>query len=449
MGAGLGGPIKKERATNGPTAQPTSRRAFSRDVTHNWSVRGRDEGASAIVATIILVAVAVVAAAVLLVTTSSLQGNDGLAPTLTITANSAPCDSTVTVIATSGPIQLDNLKIQPLGGEGSYAITLANRATTDAPWEGAPGDGMLRAGTEFRVWATEPLRQFAVIDLPTNSIIARFAGPSNGADTGAPTAGITTPVSFTTLTGTTSDACSGTASVAVTIHDSTASIDLAGPLAASLATAGAKSSTWSLDVSSLGFVAGHSYLITAVPTDSAGNVGAPAAAGAIMPGSITNFTQDPPPGTFTSEVGAAGSTPTSTGDTQFVGDSLSSPAASATNPFVNGVSRSFSLSYNSATGLVQWTIGSTTIQYTTDASPASLSTLQLRLVSVGSGTVSLSGMSLDGTALYDASATGGGKFVSLIPTAALSDGFTLTGQATLSWSGAPPFGLKFELAAGS
>lgn len=412
-------------------------------------MRGGDEATSAVVATAILVAVAVIAAAALLVSTSTIRGDGVAAPAIVISPTSATCDSTVTVISTSGPVPIEHLKIQPLGGEGAYAITLANRATTDAPWQGAAGDGVLLAGTEFRVWASEPLRQFVVIDVPTNTIVARFAGPSNGADSTPPAATLTSPLSLITLSGSINDACSGAASAIVEIFDNTDSVSFAGPLTANLASPGSKSTTWSLDVSSLDFTLGHSYTAAVVPTDSAGNTGPPTSVTQVAAPTITNYTSDPPSGAFVAGPGADGSMPDASGNTQHAGDSLAAPTVGLANDWTNGQASPFTLTYDATTGLVDWTISSTTIQYTSAATPWLLTTLELRLVAPGSGRAAITGMTLDGAPLYDATATNGGTFVSLIPTESLMDGFTLTGQATLSWTGAPPPGLKFEIIAGS
>jgi hypothetical protein len=121
-----------------------------------------------------------------------------------------------------------------------------------------------------------------------------------------------------------------------------------------------------------------------------------------------------------------------------LGQSTSAPATSANYGWVSGQAEPFTLSYNNVTGLVSFTLGGITLNYTTPFSLFGDIFVRTRAVDAMRSVV-VQDFVLNGQSVGDlSSANGPGLDILWISDATLSSGFTLTGVATLSWTGAAP-----------
>lgn len=120
-----------------------------------------------------------------------------------------------------------------------------------------------------------------------------------------------------------------------------------------------------------------------------------------------------------------------------LGQSTAAPVTTAQYGWVSGQAEPFTLSYSNMTGVVTFQLGGRTLTY----SPASTFTdLFIRTRASFAGTqVTVNSLVLDGCAIADQSdAPGPGLDYLRLQGVNLMGGFTLTGVATMSWSGAPP-----------
>jgi hypothetical protein len=121
-----------------------------------------------------------------------------------------------------------------------------------------------------------------------------------------------------------------------------------------------------------------------------------------------------------------------------LGQSTAAPSTTAQYGWVNGQTEPFTLAYDGTTGLVTFVLGGRTLTYMTPFPMFGDVFVRTRAVDAGRSIV-VRDLVLDGEGVGDASsATGDGLDILWISGAALSQGFTLTGTATLSWTGAPP-----------
>lgn len=121
-----------------------------------------------------------------------------------------------------------------------------------------------------------------------------------------------------------------------------------------------------------------------------------------------------------------------------LGQSTSAPAATAQYNWQSGVVEPFSLVYDSATGTVTFSLGGRVLVYHTPFIQFGDIFIRTRASFAGTN-VSVNDLSLDGVGVYDqSSAAGPGLDILWIAGGNLSDGFVLSGNATLAWSGTPP-----------
>ena len=134
-----------------------------------------------------------------------------------------------------------------------------------------------------------------------------------------------------------------------------------------------------------------------------------------------------------------------------LGPSTAAPDSTAQFDWISGMPEEFTLSYDPATNLVQFTVCAVVVLTYTPAGSFSDIFLRTRAVSPGT-TVVTTDLVLDGTPIADsASATGPGLDILWIAGGGLADGFMLTGHVTLSWSGTAPTdsNLAFQLLLGT
>lgn len=134
-----------------------------------------------------------------------------------------------------------------------------------------------------------------------------------------------------------------------------------------------------------------------------------------------------------------------------LGGTMGAPSITGDYPWVNGDGGlSWEIEYDSATDMVVFVLGVSSLQW---GIPLSLDTeIFIRAVTARNDiTVTTSKLVLDGVVVGDAAAQTGTAGVDLlwISGGALSDGFTLSGDLEISWTGATPsaddFLLQFEV----
>lgn len=114
------------------------------------------------------------------------------------------------------------------------------------------------------------------------------------------------------------------------------------------------------------------------------------------------------------------------------------PAMTAQYDWPNGTAVPWSLSYDAMTQLVTFTVDNVSLQYTTP--PGGFTDVFVRSMAVNAGSAILvDNIALDGETVGDVSnAVGNGLDILRISGGVLADGFTLSGQATMSWTGDRP-----------
>jgi hypothetical protein len=121
-----------------------------------------------------------------------------------------------------------------------------------------------------------------------------------------------------------------------------------------------------------------------------------------------------------------------------LGQSTAAPNATAQYPWISGAVEPFTLTYSSGTGLVTFTLGGKVLTYTTPFPMFGDIFIRTRAVEAGRSVI-VRDLVLDGVNVGDVSnAVGPGLDILWISGAPLSMGFTLTGTATLAWTGAAP-----------
>lgn len=120
-----------------------------------------------------------------------------------------------------------------------------------------------------------------------------------------------------------------------------------------------------------------------------------------------------------------------------LGPDTGTPATTVQYGWVSGAVEPFSLVYSVGLGLVTFELGGKTLTY---APLLGFNDVFVRTRAVEAGTsIVVTDLVLDGVAVGDlSSAMGDGLDILRIQGGVLSDGFTLTGNATLSWTGARP-----------
>jgi hypothetical protein len=121
-----------------------------------------------------------------------------------------------------------------------------------------------------------------------------------------------------------------------------------------------------------------------------------------------------------------------------LGQSTAAPFTTAQYPWISGTVEPFTITYNSGTGLVTFTLGGKVLTYTTPFPMFGDIFVRTRAVEAQRSVI-VQDLVLNGQSVGDVSnAVGPGLDILWISGAALSNGFTLTGTATLAWTGAPP-----------
>lgn len=121
-----------------------------------------------------------------------------------------------------------------------------------------------------------------------------------------------------------------------------------------------------------------------------------------------------------------------------VGGDTGDPATTAQYGWPNGTAVPWTLTYNHMTNLVVLVIDDITLMYTTPLSGFTDIFVRARAVNVDTD-ILVDDLVLDGETIYDASqATGNGLDILWIAGATLSDGFTISGRTTMTWTGSPP-----------
>jgi hypothetical protein len=114
------------------------------------------------------------------------------------------------------------------------------------------------------------------------------------------------------------------------------------------------------------------------------------------------------------------------------------PGTSAQYDWLSGAVEPFTLTYDAGTGLVTFNLGGVTLHYTTSWFDFDQIFIRTRAVDEGSS-VTVDNIVIDGESVMDQStANGNGLDILWIQGAILNDGFTLSGDAVLSWTGTPP-----------
>ena len=121
-----------------------------------------------------------------------------------------------------------------------------------------------------------------------------------------------------------------------------------------------------------------------------------------------------------------------------LGQSTAAPNTSAQYGWVSGQAEPFTITYNNVTGLVTFTLGGKTLTYTTPFPMFGDIFVRTRAVEVDRSVI-VQDLVLNGQSVGDVSnAVGPGLDILWISGASLLNGFTLTGTATLAWTGAAP-----------
>jgi len=135
-----------------------------------------------------------------------------------------------------------------------------------------------------------------------------------------------------------------------------------------------------------------------------------------------------------------------------LGGSTSAPEVQRQYVWPNGTPVAWSLVYDHLTNLVTFTVGAEVLSWTSPLSGYTDVFVRTRAVDAGSS-ITIDAIVLDAEAVGDASAASGdasGLDILWIGGGTLHDGFTLTGQATMDWTGATPLHsrLAFQIKVG-
>jgi hypothetical protein len=121
-----------------------------------------------------------------------------------------------------------------------------------------------------------------------------------------------------------------------------------------------------------------------------------------------------------------------------LGGDTGNPAMTAQYDWPNGTAVPWTLSYDGMTHMVTFTVDNITLQYVSPLNGFTDVFVRSRAVNTGSE-MRVNNLVLDGNAAGDASdAIGDGLDILWISGGVLADGFVLTGQATMSWTGDRP-----------
>jgi hypothetical protein len=134
-----------------------------------------------------------------------------------------------------------------------------------------------------------------------------------------------------------------------------------------------------------------------------------------------------------------------------LGGDTGSPATTAQYGWPNGTAVSWTLTYDNVTDLVTFTVDGISLSYVTPLDGFTDVFVRTRAVDAGTD-ILVDDLVLDGEVVTDQSqATGDGLDILWISGGTLFNGFTMTGRATMTWTGAMPTQsrLAFQLKVGS
>ncbi len=123
-----------------------------------------------------------------------------------------------------------------------------------------------------------------------------------------------------------------------------------------------------------------------------------------------------------------------------LGGDTGAPATSAQYDWPNGTAVSWTLTYNSVSNLIAFTVDGVPLTYTSPLAGFTDLFVRTRAVNANSSIV-VDNLVLDSASAGDASTADGnasGLDILWISGGVLTDGFTLTGHATMSWTGTAP-----------
>lgn len=123
-----------------------------------------------------------------------------------------------------------------------------------------------------------------------------------------------------------------------------------------------------------------------------------------------------------------------------LGGDTGAPATTAQYNWQSGVPVNWSLTFNSATNLCTFVLDTVVLQYTTPLSGFTDLFVRTRAVNLNTEIV-VDNLVLDGVGAGDASSANGntsGLDILWISGGTLSDGYTLTGRVTMTWTGTAP-----------
>jgi len=122
-----------------------------------------------------------------------------------------------------------------------------------------------------------------------------------------------------------------------------------------------------------------------------------------------------------------------------LGASTSAPDVTAQYPWPNGTAVPWTLTYNGTTNLVTFTVNGVALQYTTPLSGFTEIFVRTRATNAGTDIV-VNNLTFESEAVGDVSQAlgAGGLDILWIHGGSVSDGFTMTGQTTMTWTGAMP-----------
>jgi hypothetical protein len=122
-----------------------------------------------------------------------------------------------------------------------------------------------------------------------------------------------------------------------------------------------------------------------------------------------------------------------------LGLSTSNPDVQSNYNWQSGVTESFSLTYDYATGLVVYTLGGTVLTYSTPYAGFGDIFIRTR-ANVGDASIVVFDLVLNGKSIVDLSSSTGPGGLDILWISGLSavEGFALEGIVTMTWSGNPP-----------
>ncbi len=414
-----------------------------------------DSGATQFLAAVMLVGLTVTGSATMYVWFVQPEPGDAT-PNGNLQRKDSPCGNDIFFPSTMDfgwevtEIRIDGADVWTIGAHG-------NRVQ-NSEWNGESLEvgGTISAGQRIRAWASGGTPSLSVTNIQRGTMVSQVDLDSSAADTMPPNIFLTGSAGAF-ANGTSKDSgCSGTVTVTVAVSDGTnywggTAFDSPDPVDLPAGTG----DTWSLDAETLLIPTGD-YILEVTATDGAGNSDTLNTDAVTLTTSIPAVNTPSPtstsyamefPGTFTEVFVAEGrignvASGVSTHELDASVSTAGPFAAGETDDhaWASATSSAFTVTYVPGSGAVTLTIGGTTVTHTTAADPASLIDVVIR-GQASKGSLSLTNLMLDGTLLDDIFADSADSDIVTMrigADGALADGFTLTGDATMTWSNPKP-----------